>query len=71
MSGGMVALLYNIVAAGRGQHKQKKNKGNNQLEVWQREWWHGSNCHVTSGNAWGLGWGRQLGKLWQLMLLLR
>jgi len=38
--------------AGRGQHKvdggNRKKKGNNQLEVWQREWWHGSHCQATS-----------------------
>jgi len=63
MSGGMAALLYDIVTAGRGQHKQKKKKGNNQPEVWQHEWWRGGNCCATSGNAWGLGWGEATGEV--------
>jgi len=45
VSGGMVALPCDIGAAGRGQRKveggKKKEKGNNQPEVWQREWWRG------------------------------
>jgi len=46
-------LPCDIIVADRGQHKvevvaKKKKIGNNQLEVWQHEWWHGSNCHVIS-----------------------
>jgi len=42
-----------IVAAGSRQCKvwkwrQKKKKGNNQLEERQREWWHGGNSHAKS-----------------------
>ena len=45
-------LPCDIVMAGRGQRKvdggNKKKKGNNQLEVWQRDWWRGGHCHATS-----------------------
>jgi len=51
-------LPCDIVAAGRGQRKvevsaKKKKKGNNQLEVQLREWWHGCHCRVTSSQQAG------------------
>ncbi len=42
MDGGMAALPYDMVTAGRGQLKQtKKKEGNNQPDVQLHGWWHG------------------------------
>ncbi len=50
MSGGVVARhccgRQGALQSGSGGNKKKN--GNNQLEVWQREWWCGGNCHATS-----------------------
>jgi len=52
VSGGMAATAMQHCCGRKwalqsGSGSIKKKKGNNQLEVWQCEWWHGGNCHVT------------------------
>jgi len=54
MSGGKACnchVMSSWQAAGSAWWKwwQKKKRGNNQLEVWQHEWWQGGNCCVSRG----------------------